>query len=220
MNRLLPGCVLLLAGELTAAIEPADVRGLVVSVETIVGPMRVDGVPVSVTSVMGRDVDELAVRIERRWRNEGSPVQRQAHAGWQLVARLDAGRSELVQWRRRDGSGELLHSLLDPSHAAAASSRAPFNLPGRCTWGRVVEGGAKGESFEQRTAHCRSGSAEALSAIARSLRAQGWQVAESIPGSLDLAHARLRGRLVVIDDPARGSWLTWLGSKAVSGGGR
>lgn len=211
--------LLLLAGELASAIEPEDVRGLAVSVEPVGESMRVDGVPVIVTSATGRDIEELAARIERRWRNQGSPVQRRAHAGWQLLTRLDAGRSELVQWRIPDGSGELLHSLLDPSRAGNGASAAPFSLPGRCAWGRIIEGGAVRDSFEQRTGHCRRRSADALRALSRSLRAQGWEVAESLPGSLELAGAGLRGLLVVIDDPeGQGSWLSWLGSRTLQGG--
>jgi len=196
-------------------LEARDTRGLSLMVERIAEDIRVDGLTMQVHSATGRDVAELAARIEARWRAEGSVVQ-SAQSRWQMLSRFERGRSELIQWRGEGPSAQLLHSILDTTRPAARPASEPFTLPLHCAWGRVIEGRAGLGSFEQRTGRCSNSSGTVFAAVQRSLATQGWNVSRASGTALELARDGIEGRLFITQDAGDAATaVVWIARRAV-----
>src|SRR5690606_21655485 len=91
--------LILVPAQEISAIEARDVRGLDVAVERIDEPVIVDGVQLRIQRAQGVDVHQLASRIGQRWQVEGGTQRRLQQQGWQMLARWQDGRSDLIQWR-------------------------------------------------------------------------------------------------------------------------
>lgn len=202
------------------ALEPRDARGLSVVVERIPESVLVDGLGVRIQTATGADVPQLAARIAQRWRREGSQLHQSRQAAWQLLARLEDGHSEVIQWRGSGTSAQLLHSVVDAMRAPARPTAAPFTLPSHCAWGRVIEGEAGAKSYEQRTGWCRADASHVLAALRQRLPAQGWSL-EGEGMALQLSRAGSAGELIVGPDPAReGSAVVWVATRPPGQEGR
>lgn len=195
-----------------AAIEPRDSHRLDVSVERIDEDVIVDGVAMRIQVARGAGVPELARRIAGRWRTEGGELQELRQRDWQMLARWQEGRSELIQWRGTGGSAELLHSRLDTTRAVARRGAPPFTLPSSCEWGRLIEGRAAGRRHAAQSARCRTGLPVMRELLLRSLRAQGWTMRHQSGAALQLARAGLQGELLLAADGTGGSSIVWVGS--------
>ncbi len=194
------------------ALESRDVRGLQVTLEAIAEPVQVDGVSMRLQVATGPDVQRLAARIEQRWRAEGSVVERQQAASWQVRARLERGRNEVIQWRGAGDAAQLLHSTVDVMRAPATAAPPPFALPAGCTWLRSVRGAAGRERFEQRTATCGMSAERVITSLHGLLSAQGWTIEHAGPDGARLMHAGSEGLLRVTAGEGVGrSTLAWLG---------
>jgi hypothetical protein len=210
VKAMLAACALLVTGH-AAAMERVDLGGLRVSVVPVPGVVNVDGVAMQLSMATGRDVERLAARIEARWRAEGSLVQRHQAAGWQVLSRLEQGRSEVVQWTGDGASARLLHSKLDAMRAPTAPAAPPFRLPAACAWGRVISGTAESGPYEQRTAICGVSPAASLRSLRERLAAQHWVVLRESDMNLEVARAGTEARLVVAPGPgAQQSTVVWL----------
>src|SRR5690606_36362067 len=177
--------------------------------------ITVDGLAMQMHSATGRDVAGLAARIEARWRAEGSVVQ-SAQSRWQMLSRFEHGRSELIQWRGEGPSAQLLHSIVDTTHPTARPAIEPFTLPLHCAWGRVIEGRAGHDSFEQRTGRCGTSSDRVFAAVRRSLAAQGWNGSRASGTTLELARDGIEGRLFITQDAGDAATaVVWIARRAV-----
>lgn len=205
--------LLLLASGSLAAIEPRDSHRLDVTVERIDEDVIVDGVAMRIQWARGAGVPELARRMAGRWRTEGGELQELRQRDWQMLARWQEGRSELIQWRGTGGNAELLHSWLDTTRAVARRRAPPFSLPSSCKWGRVIEGVAAGRRHATHSARCRTGLPATRELLTRSLRAQGWTISHQSPTALQVAGAGLQGELLLAEAGAGASSIVWVGSR-------
>jgi hypothetical protein len=214
-------CLLVILALLAApngmALEARDLRGLDVLVDSIDGPVLVDGVGMRIRRVTGAGVPQLAVRIEERWRREGSPVQQRAHAGWQLLMRLDGSRNEVIQWQAGPEGARLLHSILDLRRTVSAPKDA-FRLPSGCRWGRRVEGEAGHDAWLQQTAICRMGADDLRRQLRRQLVEQGWTVHADTTAVLQVSNAAMQADVFVTPAPVAGrSIVIWLAVRSAAG---
>lgn len=196
-----------------AALEARDAQGLDVTIERLSEPVVVDGVMLQVQSATGPEVPALAARIEARWRQEGGPLRAHAPDGWNSIARFHQGRNEVIQWRGQGDSAQLLYSLLDAMQRPQRPSAAPFRLPSRCRWIRVIEGRAGQGSYQQHSAHCRAEPGTVFEAIGRQLRSSGWTVHAGTPQVLRVSGPGLEAELIVVPGPTRAeSGVVWVAS--------
>lgn len=201
-----------------AALEARDARGLDVTLERLAEPVVVDGVVLQVQSATGPDVPALAARIQTRWRQEGAPLREHTRDGWNSIARFEQGRNEVIQWRGQGDSAQLLYSLLDAMQRPQRPSAAPFRLPSRCRWIRVIEGRAGQGTYQQHSAHCRAEPATVLEAIGRQLRSGGYIVHAGTTQVLRISGAGLEAELIVVPGPTRAeSGVVWVASHADAG---
>lgn len=190
------------------AIEAGDVRGLDVRLEALPESVAVDGVMFEIQFASGRDIPELARRVEQRWRLQGSAVQHMQQRGWQLLARWERGQSELLQWRGDGGAAQLLFSRLDTTRAPARPGSGPMELPARCAWGRLIQD----RSLVLRTAFCRLSLPQLQAQVRTRLAAQGWSVQHASDVILDIARAGESARLTLTAGAQAGeSALLWTG---------
>lgn len=200
------------------AIEARDATGLELAVERISEPVTVDGVQLRIQRAQGRDVPQLASRIGQRWQVEGGTQRRLHQQGWQMLARWQDGRSDLIQWRGEGSDALLLYSRLDTLQQPQRRSAPPFSLPSGCAWGRVVEGESMGRQYLQRSAVCRASSAAVQPAVRAVLQAQGWILRGETAATMELAQRDVQGTLVF----ARGrnlheTALVWIGVSSMAG---
>jgi hypothetical protein len=200
------------------AIEARDATGLDVAVERISEPVTVDGVQLRIQRAQGRDVPQLVSRIGQRWQVEGGTQRRLHQQGWQMLARWQDGRSDLIQWRGEGSDALLLYSRLDTLQQPQRRSAPPFSLPSGCAWGRVVEGESMGRQYLQRSAVCRASSAAVQPALRAVLQAQGWTLRGETAATMELAQRDVQGTLVF----ARGrnlheTALVWIGVSSMAG---
>lgn len=201
------------------ALEARDLRGLQVELLPLDEPVQVQGVSLQLRVASGPDVQRLAARIEQRWRAQGSVVQRHDTHAWQVVARLDRGRNEVIQWRGTGAAAQLLHSSVDVTRPPAPPVPAAITLPARCAWLRVINGGAGHSTFEQRTASCALRAERVIAAAGAALRAQGWVVEAAGVDALRAVRAGAEGLLRVSpDQQGEGSTLAWLGLRSATAG--
>jgi hypothetical protein len=185
--------------------------------EPIDEPVRVDGVEIRIARATGPGVDELAQRLQSRWRDEGAEVRVLQQAGWQLRARWLEGVSELIQWRGKGHDGELLHSRLVLDPGAQRQVAEPFRLPYGCAWGRAIEGNARKSHYVQRTAFCRDAPGSVIARTVQHLRALQWVIEQSASEALHIHNGVQRGMLIVTPHPGGdGSALVWIGIGARS----
>jgi hypothetical protein len=201
-------CVL--GTSLAATFERRDVAGLAVAVEVIPEEVIVDGLAMHITRASGAGVQQLAQRLQLRWRNEGSVVRAEEVEGWTIASRLDQGRNELVQWRGEGQRAELLHSSLVIDRQPRGRARAPFALPRACKWGRVIEGAGGDSAFEQHTARCKAAAATLSATLRSRLQGLGWVIRSRADAVWDLQRSSDHARLTLIDGPGSGSSLVWL----------
>jgi hypothetical protein len=200
------------------AIEARDATGLELAVERISEPVTVDGVQLRIQRAQGRDVPQLVSRIGQRWQVEGGTQRRLHQQGWQMLARWQDGRSDLIQWRGEGSDALLLYSRLDTLQQPQRRSAPPFSLPSGCAWGRVVEGESMGRQYLQRSAVCRASSAAVQPALRAVLQAQGWTLRGETAATMELAQRDVQGTLVF----ARGrnlheTALVWIGVSSMAG---
>lgn len=212
--RMLLACITGAFALQAAAIETRDARGLQVVVERIDGSIRIDGLAMQIQAASGRDVAQLAARIEQRWRDEGSTLQHHAQSPWKLVTRLHDGRSEVIQWRGSGASARLLHSVVDAMRATKQAAAAPFVLPPQCAWGRVVEGTAGPAAYAQHSAHCRMPPASLVAMLRQRLAAQGWSVQGERGLALQLVRPGIDAELIIAPGQARDeSAVVWVSTR-------
>ncbi len=192
--RPLLGVMLLASAACAGAFESRDARGLDVHVEPLPGPVAVDGVMLEIKLASGRDVAELARRVEQRWRQQGSLVQRLQQHGWQLLTRWEAGHSELIQWRGEGEPAQLIFSRLDTLRPSARAGRGPLVLPARCAWRRQIED----RSHTLRSASCRLTLAELQRQLRAALAAQGWSVRRETGAIIEIARDGESGRVTLV----------------------
>ena len=203
-------CLLVAFTPWAAAIEARDARGLDVQVDAMPAPVSVEGVAMHVRLASGRDVPELARRIEQRWRLEGSEPRRMEAGGWQLLGRWDQGRNELIQWRGAGATAQLIFSLLDTLQQPLPPGRNPFPLPPGCTWVRVIED----SEHAQRTAYCRLASASVRQSIRALLGSLGWVIRHDTAASFEASRGTVSGTILVTPAPQPGhSALVWMASQ-------
>jgi hypothetical protein len=200
------------------AIEARGATGLELAVERISEPVTVDGVQLRIQRAQGRDVPQLVSRIGQRWQVEGGTQRRLHQQGWQMLARWQDGRSDLIQWRGEGSDALLLYSRLDTLQQPQRRSAPPFSLPSGCAWGRVVEGESMGRQYLQRSAVCRASSAAVQPAVRAVLQAQGWTLRGETAATMELAQRDVQGTLVF----ARGrnlheTALVWIGVSSMAG---
>lgn len=206
-------CLLLVAASCAGAIEPRDARGLDVRLEALPEPVTVDGVVFEIQFASGRDIQELARRMEHRWRQQGSLVQRLQQRGWQLLSRWEEGRSELLQWQGEGAGAQLVFSRLDTTRAPARPGRGPLVLPARCAWGRLIQD----RSQALRTAACRLTLPELQLQLRARLVAQGWSVRQETGVTFEVSRAGQSARLTLSAGSQAGeSALVWAGQGAPS----
>lgn len=186
-------CLLLVAASCAGAIEPRDARGLDVRLEALPEPVTVDGVVFEIQFASGRDVPELARRVELRWRQQGSHLQHLQQRGWQLLSRWEAGHSELLQWRGEGTGARLIFSRLDTTRAPVRPGRGPLVLPTRCAWGRLIQD----RSQVLRSAFCRLSLAELQWQLRVRLAAQGWSVRHETDVTFEVSRAGESARLTL-----------------------
>lgn len=190
------------------AIEPGDVRGLDLRLEALSESVAVDGVMFDIRFASGRDIPELVRRVEQRWRQQGSPVQRMQQHGWQLLSRWEQGQSELLQWRGEGAGAQLLFSRLDTTRTPARPGRGAMVLPARCAWGRHVVDRA----LSLRTAFCRLTLPQLKLQLRSRLAAQGWSVHHETDMTFDISRAGESARLTLSAGMQAGhSALVWAG---------
>lgn len=188
------------------AFEPRDARGLDVRIEPLPEPVAVDGVVFEIQFASGKDVAELARRVELRWRQQGSPVQHVQQRGWQLVARWNAGRSELMQWRSEGAAAQLVFSSLDTLKPPVRPGRGPLLLPSRCAWNRQVGD----HSHTVSSATCRLTLPELQRQVRAALVAQGWSIQRETAALLEIARDGSSAHLTLVPATQPGkSALVW-----------
>lgn len=186
--------LLLLAGASVAgALESGDTRGLDVRIEPLPEPVAVDGVTLEIQVASGRDVPALARRVEHRWQQQRSVVQRLHQRGWQLLARWEEGRSELVQWRGQGASAQLIFSRLDTLRRPSRGASAPLMLPSRCAWARLIED----RSHALRTAFCRLALPDLHRQLRAGLVAQGWAIRQESAALFEISRNGQSARLTL-----------------------
>ncbi len=189
-----------------SAFEPRDARGLDVRIEPLPEPVAVDGVVFEIQFASGKDVAELARRVELRWRQQGSPVQHVQQRGWQLVARWDGGRSELMQWRSEGAAAQLIFSSLDALKPPVRPGRGPLLLPSRCAWNRQI----RDRSHTVSSATCRLKLPELQRQLRAALVAQGWSIQRDAGALLEIARDGSSAHLTLVTAALPGeSALVW-----------
>lgn len=191
MKRLAP--LLLACTSFAGAFEPRDARGLDVRIEPLPEPIAVDGVTLEIQVAHGKDVPELARRVEQRWQQQGSAVQRLQQRDWLLLTRWDQGHSELIQWRGTGPAAQLIFSRLDTLQRPSRRGSGPLLLPPRCAWGRMVED----RSHTLRTAFCSMAVAELRQQLRAALANQGWSIRHETGVILEIARDGEAGRLTL-----------------------
>lgn len=188
-------CVLLLlaGASVAGALESRDARGLDVKIEPLPEPVAVDGVMLEIKVASGRDVPELVRRVEHRWQQQHSVVQRLQQRGWQLLARWEEGRSELLQWRGEGASAQLIFSRLDTLRPPSRAASAPLLLPSRCAWARLIED----RSHALRTAFCRLALPDLHRQLRAGLVAQGWAIRQEAAALFEISRHGQSARLTL-----------------------
>lgn len=208
--RMAVATTLLLLAPLAAAVEARDARGLAVAIERIAEPIVVDGVTLHVQRAQGREIDQLARRIELRWRAEGSQVQRDAHSGWQIRSRLAGLRSEVIQWRAAGAQDELVFSWFDVSRRREPQAATPVTLPPMCTWLRGVEGSAQAVRYLQLSARCRIDATQLANRLHSILARHDWTIVHRDASIWDVARRRESARVTLVPAGAGETALVWL----------
>lgn len=161
---------------------------------------------------------DVAQRIQQRWRSEGSEVQLQQEQGWQMASRLYRNNNEVIQWRGSGDAAQLLHSTLATSQSPTEVAAAPFPLPPRCAWGRVIEGAAGPSRYEQRVARCQASPATVIASLRLRLPALGWAIRGRAEAGWELDRTGTQGRLTVTGGPGAGECsLVWIGVRQTGG---
>jgi hypothetical protein len=193
------------------AFDAAMAAGLAITIDQIPEPMNVDGLALSAQRATGKDVAELARRIEARWREQGSAVKAVQHGDWSMRTRFQGTYSEVLQWRGSGATAELLLSSVNVQHVGAATPEPLLMLPSGCTWLRSVSGGRAGRRFLQRSARCKRTASELVVLLRSNASQQGWRVRSSSDAGMLLDRAGAEALLSLSPDPsAAGTWLVWL----------
>jgi hypothetical protein len=205
--------LLLASASIAGAFDSRDARGLDVTIEGLPEPVAVDGVMFEIQVATGTDVPQLARRVEQRWQQQGSMVQRLQQRGWQLLTRWVEGRTELVQWRGEGGAAQLIFSRLDTLRRPLRRARTSLRLPSGCAWGRLIED----RSHALRTAFCSLGLPDLLRQLRTSLLAQGWSIRHETAGLFEIEREGASARITLAAGAQRDeSTLVWAGISAAS----
>lgn len=203
--------LLLACASCAGAIETRDARGLDLRLETLPDPVAVDGVRFEIQFASGRDVPELVRRVEHRWRQQGSVVQRLRQRGWEILSRWEQGQHELLQWRGEGPGAQLVFSRLDTTRTPERPGRGPLALPARCAWGRLVQD----RSQAVHSAFCRLTVPQLQTQLRTRLVAQGWSLQHDAGLTFDVERAGEWARLTLSPGAHDGeSALVWAGQAA------
>lgn len=196
------GLVWLLLASDAPCFDASDLQGLSIERELSRTALEVEGVPLLVERVRGRDVERLAQRIGARWAASGSPTRGLQHGEWQLLSRLDQRWSEVIQWRLHAGDGELLFSRLDLA-ARPAPPSLPFPLPAGCERSRTVRARDAQFPFSTTTFRCNGNASGLAIRLAPLLRDAGWQVKVDTPSMLQLDRRGESAQVLLTEEPDR-----------------
>lgn len=152
-------------------------RNLAVTVEPLDGATAVNGLPITMTRVVGRNVPELAQELMKRWRGQsGEDSVKTVHCcGWTFASRIRSGTSNVIQWRASPEGGELLWSELRVSGSAPSAPVPSLPLSVLCDWTAPVHGQVAGRRFLQIAARCRRDPTTALESMIPNLSSHGWK---------------------------------------------
>jgi hypothetical protein len=146
--------------------------------ELLAGETFVDGVPLQVVRVTGRDVAAFVEEQRKHWHEARDAVSEAPLQipGWQVVTRLHAGVSEVMQWRGADMQAELLLSRLNLKARKKVVPRPALDLPAGCSVFRAVHGGIGTQQFLQMNLLCELPLQKLMQRISESAQAAGFVV--------------------------------------------
>ena len=213
--------LLLLMPFQAGALQRLDTAGLALTIDEIPEPLQLDGMPVRITRVRGRDVPALVERIAVRWRASGLPLLPLTHEGWSMLSHWEGQRSQLLQWRGTGESAELLWSSLDVAKARPSPAAAPIPVPMGCSWsGELRIPGPQG-ALLLGSARCEGNRNAAHAWLIEALKSDGWELASVGADLLRLSRSGTAATLVSGDDVSRpGYWLVWTEERPAVGSDR
>jgi hypothetical protein len=204
------GVMAMLLMPVAHAFDAAMTAGLAISIEKIPEPFIVDGLAFTAQRAAGKDVPELARRMAARWRAEGSAVKTVQQGEWSMHTRLQGAYSEVLQWRGRASTYELLLSSVNVRRVATAAPDPGLLLPAGCAWMRSVSGGSD-HRYLQRSARCNRAASELAAALRSMASQQGWRIRSFNDSGLLMDRSGSEAMLSLSPDPgAAGTWLVWL----------
>jgi hypothetical protein len=166
------------ASPLVCAADLGEWRDLHVYVDALREPILVNGVPLEVSRVTGRDVSLLAKRLNQKWSEESGShgVRTEVHGAWTILSRIHDAGLEVVQWRGSGKDAELLWSRGDLKSRFQSPARVGLRFPAACVPGRTVSGKVDAHSYLQRVAACVGSPRATLSAVRAIAGSQGFEV--------------------------------------------
>lgn len=168
---LFSGCALSATG--LEAWREFDVR-----IESMPGPVHVNGLAMVVHRAVGSGVAPLWTRLSQQWvREVGTQGVRSDVSGdWAILSRIQDGALEVLQKRGVGSNAELLWSRSDLRKPMQPQLPVDLRLPSGCIAGRTVNGRAETGSYVQQVASCTGSPHAALSAMKTRAIRRGYAV--------------------------------------------
>ena len=170
--------LLLAASHIAIGADLGTWRDLHVRVESLPGPILVNGLPLMVSRATGSDVHQLAKRLSDKWHKEGGAqgVRAETNGTWTILSRIHDAGMEVVQWRGSGGDAELLWSRSELTAHVRTPARGGLRFPTGCIQGRTVSGQADTRAYSEQVARCKGSPRATLLAVQAVARAQGYEV--------------------------------------------